>query len=329
MVHDFAQNYLCIHQNEVQGLHWHHKQVTVMPTVAHYLCPQCHGNVTHEIVHISEDLKHDAYLVKVFTNRSEQILQNSGITIRKIIEFMDQAPSQYKNKTAFHYLKDRKFPVVKNVFGVCHGKSSCNACTGRVKQGVTRLVKAGIEVVNSAKTFYKCCVKHLQKPKTNACQHYILVFELHNKLKSRPNVEKWPPVPDTRKYHSIGNGQNGNLDVRTFSCCCKGCLQGDEPCSNVVCPDEWKEYNFSTKKFGKATRKWWLDTCTDQICKIQGNTADVENPNRQEEVDWRGKIAAMSSIRSYDELAQCVNNNPLPTFNDEPNDAIAQQEITI
>ena len=27
MVHDFAQNYLCTHQNEVQGLHWCHKQV--------------------------------------------------------------------------------------------------------------------------------------------------------------------------------------------------------------------------------------------------------------------------------------------------------------
>ena len=118
MGHDFAQNYLCTHQNELQGLHWHRKQPTVMPTVAHYLCPQCHGNVIHEIVHISEDLKHDAHLVKVFTNRSEQILQNSGIVIHKIIEFTDQAPSQYKNKTAFHYLKDWKFPVLKNFFSV-------------------------------------------------------------------------------------------------------------------------------------------------------------------------------------------------------------------
>ena len=158
MVHDFAQNYLCTHQNEVQGLHWHYKQVTVMPTVAHYLCLQCHGNVTNEIVHISEVLKHDANLVKAFTNRSEQILQNSGIAIHKIIEFTDQAPSQYKNKTAFHYLTDPIFLVLKNFFGVRHGKSSCDACTGRVKQGVTRLVKAGTEVVNSAKTFYKCCV---------------------------------------------------------------------------------------------------------------------------------------------------------------------------
>ena len=35
----------------------------------------------------------------------------------------------------------------------------------------------------------------------------------------------------------------------------------------------------------------------------------------------------MSALRSSDELVQYVNNNPLPAFNDEPNDAIAQQEI--
>ena len=35
----------------------------------------------------------------------------------------------------------------------------------------------------------------------------------------------------------------------------------------------------------------------------------------------------MSALRSYDELVQYLNNNPLPAFNDEPNDAIAQQEI--
>ena len=94
MVHDFVQNYLCSHQNEVQGLHWHHKQVTVRPTVVHYLCPPCQGNVTHEIVHVTEDLKHDA-------TRSEQIPENSGIMIRKIIEFANQTPSQYKKKQHF------------------------------------------------------------------------------------------------------------------------------------------------------------------------------------------------------------------------------------
>ena len=163
-VHDFGQNYLCKHQKEVQGLHWRHKQVTVMPTVAHYKFVKCHQLTTHEIVHVSEDFKHDAHLVKVFTARSISVLKENNVDICKIIEFTDQAPSQYKNKTAFNHLCNYKIPFQKNYFGVRHGKSSCDACTGRVKQGLTRLVQSEQEVVNDAWTFYETCVKHLQKP---------------------------------------------------------------------------------------------------------------------------------------------------------------------
>ena len=129
-VHDFAQNYLCQHQHEVQGLHWRHQQVTLMPTVAHFQCSKCHQLATHEIVHISDDMKHDAHLVKVFTQKSIQVLKSNNMNIHKIIEFTDQAPSQYKNKTAFSHLANMKTPVQKNYFGVRHGKSSCDACTG-------------------------------------------------------------------------------------------------------------------------------------------------------------------------------------------------------
>ena len=83
---------------------------------------------------------------------------------------------------------------------------------------------------------------------------------------------------------------------------------------------------FHNQKFGKANRKWWLDTCKDQIHKIQNN-GDESNQNIQQQVDWAAKITCMSGLRSYNELVQYVNNNPLPAFNDEPNDAIAQQEI--
>ena len=172
-------------------------------------------------------------------------------------------------------------------------------------------------------------MKHLQKPKTTAGQHYVLQFELHKKLKSRPDTKKWPAVPDTRTYHSVANMQNDNLDVRTFSCCYQGCLQGDEPCSNVICPDDAKQYNFRTKKFQKADRKWWLDICQDQIHKIQGNAADEPDNNIQDEFDWAGKVACMSSLSSYNELREYINKNPLPDFNDEPNNTIAQEEITI
>ena len=82
-VHDFAQNYLCQHQKEVQGPHWSHQQVTIMPTVVHYRCLKCHQLTTHDIVHISDDLKHDAHLVKAFTTRSLAVMKRIMLIYRK------------------------------------------------------------------------------------------------------------------------------------------------------------------------------------------------------------------------------------------------------
>ena len=193
-VHDFAQNYLCSHQNECQGLHWKHAQVTLMPSVAHYIYPknECNVLVTHEIVHISPDLKHDAHLVKQFTIKASDVIESNDINIHKIVQFTDQAPSQYNNKRAFRYLTQYKVPMVQNYFGVWHGKSSCDTCTGRVKQGVSRLVCSGTaEVVNSAETLFTTWVKHLEKPlqkQSEECQYYILTFHLHKRLKARPDT---------------------------------------------------------------------------------------------------------------------------------------------
>ena len=98
------------------GLHWKHAQVTMMPTVAHYICPKkyCNGLVTYKIVHISPDLKHDAHVVKQFTTLAIDVIRKNGIKIHKIVQFTDQVPSQYKNKTAFRYLTQYKVPMVQN-----------------------------------------------------------------------------------------------------------------------------------------------------------------------------------------------------------------------
>ena len=64
IVNDFAQNCLCLHQNEPQGMHWEHKQVTLHPIVVYFRCKDCYIISTHEVVHTSNDLKHDAHIKK-------------------------------------------------------------------------------------------------------------------------------------------------------------------------------------------------------------------------------------------------------------------------
>ena len=314
IVDDFAQNYLCGHQNEPQGLHWLHQQVTVHPSAAMYTCkqPGCKKLVMHEVVHVTDNLKHDAHIVKNFRARTVEVLWKNNVAVRKIIQFTDQAPSQYKNKTAFCYLAESIVPTQCHFFGVRHGKGPCNACIGRVKQGITRLVKNETEVVNSALAFYQAGIKHLEKPlkSENVCQHHILTFKLYKKIGTRPKTINWVPVPETCKIHSIGNTGNPSLlYFHNFACCCEGCLHGDN-CTNSVCPDNWKGYNLGQKKIVQPDLSFWVQ---HNLC-----IADAQQENIIE-LTWEQRLAQMHSISNFDDLQQYVNSNPLPNFEGLPN----------
>ena len=160
----------------------------------------------------------------------------------------------------------------------------------------------------------------MQKPKLHDCQHHILTFEYHHKLKSRPDTKKWPAIPETRKFHSIGNKKNGDVYLCTFSCCCKGCLNGTESCTNDVCPDKLRGYSLSGRKNCQPNRSWWSLTANDQIRKMGENTP------LSLEINWQNRIAALNAINSYDEFVTYVNN-PLPSFMYKVNDTIAPHEI--
>ena len=180
VVHDYAQNYLCVHQHEVQALHWSHEQVTLHPSCITYRCPvrDCNQVVLHEIVHITDDLKHDAHLVKKFQAANVELLQKHGVQICKIIEFTDQVPSQYKNRSAFRYLSQEKVPTERNFLGVRHGKGPCDACAGRVKTQLTNLVKTETCVINNAKSCFEVAKDNSESqwPADGECKHYLLML---------------------------------------------------------------------------------------------------------------------------------------------------------
>ena len=94
---------MCLLQNEPQGIHWEHKQITMHHYVAYFTCPNDTGNklVTHEVVHVSDYLKHNTHLVKRFHTKTIDVIKLQNIPIHKIVQFTDQTLSQCKNKSAF------------------------------------------------------------------------------------------------------------------------------------------------------------------------------------------------------------------------------------
>ena len=167
-------------------------------------------------------------------------MKKHKIPIHKIIQFTDQAPFQYKNKSAFRYAAHCDLPTMLNFFGVRHGKGPCDACAGRVKQQISSLVKTEAVTINSARDFFDACKEHLETGHVEGCVHFIQTFEFTSKIANRPNTSKWTTVPDTREIHSVTNVPKKQvINIRNFLCCCNGCIHGDGPCTNEVCPHRW------------------------------------------------------------------------------------------
>ena len=179
---------------EPQAIHWLHKQATVHPTVVYYRCPTdtcC--LVTHEVVHVSNDFKHDAHLVEKFQAVTMEVLKEHNMEICKIIKFNNQALSQYKNKTSFDYLTKVQNPTMHCFFGVRHGKGPCDACTGHVKQAVKHRIKSGTSTVDTAEAFYEAAKEHLktEKSKPGKCVHFKQTFHFMNKIPNRPKAHTY------------------------------------------------------------------------------------------------------------------------------------------
>ena len=115
-----------------------------------------------------------------------QVLRNHKIPICKIIEFTDQAPSQYKNKSAFRYAAHCDLPTMLNL----NGKGPCDSCTGWVKQQIVSLVKTEAVTINSARDFFDACKEHLETRHTEGCVYFIQTFEFTSKIANRPNTSK-------------------------------------------------------------------------------------------------------------------------------------------
>ncbi|KAL8611894.1 hypothetical protein ACOMHN_033639 [Nucella lapillus] len=144
---DFAENYRCEYQNEVQAAHWGYAQVTVFPTVNYYRCASCTSLVTESVVIISADLVHDASAVHKYNSLVVQHLERKrNIIVQKQFQFTDGAASQFKSREPFMDValstSDYSFPIERSFFGSSHGKGPCDGVGGMVKAAAKQAVLA-------------------------------------------------------------------------------------------------------------------------------------------------------------------------------------------
>ena len=81
--------------------------------------------VKEEFLHITPDKNMIGRQLSSLTETTIDYLERSGVNIKKIHEFTDQAPTQYKSCTTFNSILKMKIPTCRHFFGTRHGKNPC------------------------------------------------------------------------------------------------------------------------------------------------------------------------------------------------------------
>ncbi|ESO85587.1 hypothetical protein LOTGIDRAFT_155075 [Lottia gigantea] len=261
MVMDFAENYLCVMQNEVQSAHWYQMQVTLHPMLCFYRCDTCEKTVREAINIISDDMQHDAHAVRCFVETAVCHLINvRGLNPQRLIKFSDGCSSQYKSKTPFVDLsfaaEDLEIPIVEHhYFGSRHGKNQCDGEGGVVKNAATRAVNSEGIVIANCDDFFQYCIQHLTKASTNedgSCNHSRRFFYLVRKDQIshdvKPERSGVTTLQGTRLLHSVVCIKPFHLKTRRLSCFCESCENYGSECLNSCYVTKWSNTILKVKK---------------------------------------------------------------------------------
>ena len=271
---DFAKNYVCRHQDEAQGAHWHYNQVTIHPVIAYHRCleKECNLMVHRSIIFISEDHKHDHHAVQFFVTKSNEYLTQNGLNINRQIHFSDGAPTQYKAKTNFVDMSmvsdDFGFPVEKHYFGSRHGKGPCDAEAGVLKKSASVAVSSRNTIISNAADFFDYATRHHTLPKEHdqdkhchSIRTFIFVKENEIQRKRQIRTTNIKPIQGTRNTHCFRGVMPYVTLSRERSCFCTVCTGVDSgTCKYHEVTGDW---NVSYLKRGIHSRGVYMH----HICK--------------------------------------------------------------
>ena len=153
---DFAEDYKCQTQDEVQSAYWNITHVTIPPGVTYY---NTETSITHtNIVYTSDEQSHSFPII--FAILKKLILQIK-IIIPHVSFFhywTDSPSSQYHNKYIFNIILQHESlfdtKALWNYFEVCHGKGPYDELDSTTKRVADNAIKQSSYVIQDAFDFF-------------------------------------------------------------------------------------------------------------------------------------------------------------------------------
>ena len=222
---DFAEDYKCCSQEEIQSAYWSQTQVTIHPVVAYFKNKEivCHQS----FVFISDEPRHDARFV--FALLRSLVLQLIQLIpeLEYIHCWADSPTSQYRNKTIFKIISCHsdyfKVPASWNYMEAGHGKGPCDPIGGTAKRKADLAVKNEKAFIYDAKDFYQWAktTEYASSIKFT----FLSSEEYENGASFLDQAcTSISTVTGTMKIHAAFPHETNSIWVREMSCFCRGCL---------------------------------------------------------------------------------------------------------
>ena len=261
---DFAQNYQCRYDTEIQDNYWTGTQVTIHGLINYYTCPneECKKVVTDYLVHISDDMKHDSFVSRAAQKKSGDYLLSKYLDINLLVQFSDNCASQYKSRRPFAEMSRNPIPIVRIFFGEKHGKGAVDGLFGRIKNWIDYNVRCKQFVVSTAEEFLQVCqdnyvLKTTHRTENCPLDHVFIKFDFlyPRDIRRKQDCDLEQGIPGTRSFYMVKNTPNMlELKVKHVPCVCRGCLFDDGPCINEEFSDPWQVVKLEPVK-GESTTK--------------------------------------------------------------------------
>lgn len=258
---DFAENYSFEVQNEVQSMHWHNYQVSILVHIswvrnAH---PDPEDESTRNIMqyhfYISDDRKHDSYFVQHCLQMHWDSIVEGGFTPKNHWIWSDGCAGQFKSRIPWYFVS--RYPEITNgcvcvwsFFGSGHGKGPHDGAGAVLKR---YMHNAQLDVhgpkLQDAETVVRFLREKLSiRPKscysserTPVDRTFWHVLEEDVDRETEYDCEPIKGCRDVHQIRSVGKLDVHKLLKRSLACFCPPCVDSNwEACENKAWTGPWE-----------------------------------------------------------------------------------------
>lgn len=216
---DFAENYSCTHQDEIQSAHWNQQQITLF-TVAVWTINEAKDITCESHIIISDDFEHEKTSVVVFMSTVlETLVKQKHPEVTKAHIFSDGQSSQFKNKYIVSILSKLAniVQVQWNYFATSHGKGVVDGIGGTIKRLVWNASQSRrVSPVTDAKSFHEVATK-LNSSVSVRLMEKKEIRDRATSLGLSKSFKEVVALPGISRFHCIEPQINGFVQSKMYS----------------------------------------------------------------------------------------------------------------